>query len=236
MKNINHQKNALICGCLYLALIIVGMYAFVYALPQIKIAGDISATMTNVIEAKSLFRFAIFSILLMNVISIVLVLYLYKLLSSVNKITSLVMLCFLLLGAGISMFNEINHFAILFINSSSNFSIQEAQNLTDLFISLQKHGSYIAVIFWGLWLFPLGKLIYTLETRTTKFIGIMLAIAGVGYIIDSILLFLAPKSVDFIISDYTFIGELLLTILLLFKSNSVKKLVLKRAEVQLNML
>ncbi len=82
MKSIpNNQlkKNALIAGLLYLALIIIGMYGFVYTLPQIKIDGNILATINNIKESESLFRLGIFSILLMNVISIILALYLYKL-------------------------------------------------------------------------------------------------------------------------------------------------------------
>ncbi len=222
--NIKSQKNALAAGLLYLVIIIVGMYAYVYALPQIKIDGDIAKTVINIKNNPLLFRIGIISILTMNVASILLALYLYKLLSIVNKGLAMSMLSLLLVGAGISLLNEINHFAMIVINNLENYSLIEKQNLTHIFAEIQKHGSYIAVIFWGLWLFPLGCLIFSLKTRISKFIGIMLIVAGVGYVLDSFFLFVYPEKKIPSISDYTFIGEFLLTIWLLAKSGTIEKL------------
>jgi len=223
MKN-KQTKNAFVAGLLYLVLIIVGMYGFVYALPQIKIEGDIITTMSNIAKSESLFRLGIFSILLMNVVSIILALYLYKLLSPIHKGMTMFMLSFLLVGAGISMLNEMNHFAVLIINRTN--TIEQAQSLTSLFIDMQKYGSHIAVKFWGLWLFPLGMLVFKLTTRISKIIGIMLIIAGIGYVLDSFILFLKPNLWTQTLSDFTFIGELLFTLWLLFKSKDIEQLVI----------
>lgn len=225
IKNIVPQKNALFAGLLYLVLIIVGFYGFVYALPQIKVEGDIVKTIENIKSNPFMFRIGIMSILVMNIVSILLVIYLYRLLSHVNKTMGLSMLVLMLFGAGISVFNEVNHFAMIAINHMDGFSIVESQNLTNLFSEIQKHGSFIAAIFWGIWLFPLGALIFKLGTRISKFIGIMLVIAGVGYILDSIFLFVYPNMQIPILSDYTFIGEFLLTIWLLIKSKHIEQLV-----------
>lgn len=222
--NIKSQKNALVAGLLYLVIIVVGMYAFVYALPQIKIDGDIAKTVLNIQNNSSLFRIGIISILTMNIASILLVLQLYKLLSIVNKGLAMSMLSLLLVGAGISLINEINHFAMIIVNNLENYTLIEKHNLTHVFAEMQKHGSYIAVIFWGLWLFPLGCLIFSLKTRISKFIGIMLIVAGVGYVLDSFFLFTYPEMKIPSISDYTFIGEFLLTIWLLAKSGTIEKL------------
>jgi hypothetical protein len=225
IKNSNIKKNALTAGLLYLVIIVVGMYAFVYALPQIKIEGDIGKTVVNIKNNPLLFRIGIISILAMNIASILLALYLYKLLSVINKGLAMSMLSLLFVGAGISLINEINHFAMIIINNMENYNSIEKHNLTHLFVQMQKHGSYIAVIFWGLWLFPLGCLIFSLKTRISKFIGIMLIIAGVGYVLDSFFLFVFPEMKIPSISDYTFIGEFLLTIWLLVKSRTIEKLV-----------
>jgi hypothetical protein len=225
IKNSNIKKNALTAGLLYLVIIVVGMYAFVYALPQIKIEGDIGKTVVNIKNNSLLFRIGIISILAMNIASILLALYLYKLLSVINKGLAMSMLSLLFVGAGISLINEINHFAMIIINNMDNYNSIEKHNLTHLFVQMQKHGSYIAVIFWGLWLFPLGCLIFSLKTRISKFIGIMLIIAGVGYVLDSFFLFVFPEMKIPSISDYTFIGEFLLTIWLLVKSRTIEKLV-----------
>jgi len=231
-KSFNIEKNdALIAGGLYLVLIIVGIFGFAYVLPQIIKGGDIATTMSNIAESESLFRTSIFSILLVNIVSIILVLYLYKLLAPINKSMAIFMLSFLLLGAGISMLNEVNHAAALIINSSSstvNFSIDQAQNLTRLFIDMHNYGTQIAAIFIGLWLFPLGTLIFKLGTKISKVIGIMLLIAGIGRVLDSIIFLLIPDFGALKLSDYTVLGELLLTIWLLIKSRDVELLVFKK--------
>ncbi|WP_106792508.1 DUF4386 domain-containing protein [Aquimarina sp. Aq78] len=228
IENIKPTKNALMAGLFYLALIIIGMYGFVYALPQIEIKGDIAKTVENIKNNSFIFRVGIFSILVMNVISILLVIYLYRLLSSINKTMGLSMLILMLFGAAISLVNEVNHFAMIVINGMSDLSATESQNLTDFFSTIHNHGAHIAVIFWGLWLFPLGILIFKLDTRISEFIGVMLVIAGIGYILDSIFLFLYPNLQIPTLSDYTFLGEFLLTIWLLIKSRTIERLALSK--------
>ncbi|WP_024772045.1 DUF4386 domain-containing protein [Aquimarina macrocephali] len=228
IENIKPTKNALMAGFFYLALIIIGMYGFVYALPQIEIKGDIAKTVENIKNNSFMFRVGIFSILVMNVISILLVIYLYRLLSSINKTMGLSMLILMLFGAAISLVNEVNHFAMIVINGMSDLSATESQNLTDFFSTIHNHGAHIAVIFWGLWLFPLGILIFKLDTRISEFIGVMLVIAGIGYTLDSIFLFLYPNLQIPTLSDYTFLGEFLLTIWLLIKSRTIERLALSK--------
>ncbi|WP_438425293.1 DUF4386 domain-containing protein [Aquimarina macrocephali] len=227
-ENIKPTKNALMAGFFYLVLIIIGMYGFVYALPQIEIKGDIAKTVENIKNNSFMFRVGIFSILVMNVISILLVIYLYRLLSSINKTMGLSMLILMLFGAAISLVNEVNHFAMIVINGMSDLSATESQNLTDFFSTIHNHGAHIAVIFWGLWLFPLGILIFKLDTRISEFIGVMLVIAGIGYTLDSIFLFLYPNLQIPTLSDYTFLGEFLLTIWLLIKSRTIERLALSK--------
>jgi hypothetical protein len=224
IKYNNSHKNALFAGLAYLLTAITGFYALMYALPQIKVEGDLLQTIANMNSNPSMFRIGIVSMLCMNIITILLVIYLYRLLSKVNKTTALSMLVLMLFGAGVSILNETNHFAMLFINNIDSFSIEESQNLTNLFSTIYNHGSHIAVIFWGLWLFPLGVLIYKLNTRISKFLGIMLFIAGTGYILDSLFLFLYPQLNIATLSDYTSYGEILLMIWLLVKSKTIGEL------------
>ena len=225
IKNIKPHKNALFAGLSYLILAITGMYSLMYAMPQIKIEGDIVKTIININNNPFLFRIGIVSILAMNIVSILLVIYLYRLLSNINKTMALSMLILMLFGAGISALNEINHFAMLIINSMDGFSVIESQNLTSLFSTIQKHGSHIAVIFWGLWLFPLGALLFKLGSPFSKFIGIMIVIAGIGYVLDSMFLFVYPSLKVPTLSDYTSYGEIFLMIWLLIKSKHIERLV-----------
>ncbi|CAM1361754.1 conserved membrane hypothetical protein [Tenacibaculum sediminilitoris] len=232
IKNNKFQKNAFFAGLSYLALIITGLYALMYAMPQIKVEGDIAKTIININNNPFLFRIGIVSMLVMNIVSILLVIYLYRLLSNINKTTALSMLIIMLFGACISTLNETNHFAMIIINNMDSFSVEESQNITNLFSAIQKHGSYISVIFWGLWLFPLSMLIFKLSTPFSKFIAIMLIIGGIGYVLDSIFLFLYPNMKVPTLSDYTSYGEILFMIWLLVKSKSIGKLVEKAIKLQ----
>ena len=55
-----------------------------------------------------------------------------------------------------------------------------------LFLNLHAQGIVVASIFWGLWLFPLGILIYK-SGYFPKSIGTAVFIAGFGYVIGSFL-------------------------------------------------
>ena len=83
------------------------------------------------------------------------------------------------------------------------------------FLDLSHYGAFITAIFWGLWLFPLGYLIFK-SNFIPKLIGILMIVAGFGYIVDSVALFLLPDlNID--ISRFTFYGELFLILWLLIK-------------------
>jgi len=56
----------------------------------------------------------------------------------------------------------------------------------------------------------------------------MLIVAGIGYVIDCIIIFLIPNNKAIMLSEYTFIGELLLTLWLLFKIKDIEQLIVKK--------
>ena len=58
-------------------------------------------------------------------------------------------------------------------------------------LDLQHYGFLIAQIFFGLWLMPLGYLAYR-SGMFPKALGIALIVAGVCYLADMLVLFLAP--------------------------------------------
>lgn len=70
---------------------------------------------------------------------------------------------------------------------------------------LKIHGYSVATleIFWGLWLIPLGQLIYK-SAMVSKVLGILLIIGGVAYIVESFAFLLFP-SADSIILQHLFI-------------------------------
>jgi Domain of unknown function (DUF4386) len=94
------------------------------------------------------------------------------------------------------------------------------QTLALFFLKLHSQGYIIAQIFWGLWLLPLGFLVYK-SGFLPKILGILLMVGCLGYLIDSFAIILFPGFKT--ISQYTFIGELLLPLWLLIKGVNVEQ-------------
>jgi hypothetical protein len=161
MNSIN--RTARIAGLLYLMNVPLGIFGTLYVSSRLIVSGDAATTAKNLIASESLFRLGIVSNLLATIVMILVVLVLYRLLKPVNKTIALLMVMFVLIGAPISMLNKLNQFAVLFLSGADYltvFTTEQLQALVTLFLRLHNRGSNIAFIFWGLWLFPLGYLVF----------------------------------------------------------------------------
>ena len=134
------------------------------------------------------------------------------------------MVVFVLVSIPVSMLNEINRFAALLLLSGADyltvFTAEQLHVRAMLCLDSHQHGIVIAQIFWGLWLFPLGYLIFK-SGFLPRFLGILLMIGCFGYLIDVAIFVLFP-TFDMTISQFTFIGELLLPLWLLIKGVNVE--------------
>lgn len=79
----------------------------------------------------------------------------------------------------------------------------------------------ITQIFWGLWLLPLGYLVFK-SGLLPRILGILLIIGGFGYLIDFFIFILFPNF-DVTVSQFAFIGELLFPLWLLVKGVNVEQ-------------
>ena len=189
------------------------------------VPGDVAATVSNIMANQTLFRSSIVIALLTQVVQIFVVLYLYKVLKPVNKNHAAYMVVFILIGVPIAMLNELNQFAVLLLLNGPDyltvFTSDQIQALVALFLDLRQTGIFIAQIFWGLWLFPMGYLVLK-SGFLPKIIGALLIVAGFGYLIDSLIFFFVP---DFGITftQFTFLGEVLITFWLLIKGVNVEE-------------
>ena len=78
-----------------------------------------------------------------------------------------------------------------------------------------RSGWDIALVFFGLHLLVLGYLVFT-SGYSPKWLGIFVIVAGLGYLVDSFGKILLP-SYNLTIASFTFVGEVLLMIWLLWK-------------------
>ena len=218
-EKINPNKTARVAGCLYLMLFPLGIFGIIYVPSSLIVLGDAATTASNIMANELLYRLSIVTALTLQIVYIFLALALYKLLNPVDKNNAVLMVILVLVAAPIAMLNELNHVAVLLVLSGSDllttFSLDQVQASVPLFLNLHEHGVFIAQIFWGLWLFPMGYLIFK-SNFLPKALGILMIIGGFGYLVDSFVYFIFPDF-DVTFSEFTFLGELLLPLWLMFK-------------------
>jgi hypothetical protein len=168
-------------------------------------------------------RLGIVGALLVQIVNIFVVLALYQLLKPVNKTMAVLMVIFLLLGVPIAMLNELNQFAVLILSSGADylrgFTADQLHGLVLFFLQLHNIGINIAGIFWGLWLFPMGYLVFK-SGFLPRVLGIVLMIGCAGYLVQSFAAFLLPNFAANI-AVFTFWGEVLFPLWLVMKGVNV---------------
>jgi hypothetical protein len=218
-ETFNPNKTARVAGYLYLMLFPLGIFGIIYVPSSLIVLGDAATTASNIMANELLYRLSIVTALTLQIVYIFLALALYKLLNPVDKNNAVLMVILVLVAAPIAMLNELNHVAVLLVLSGSDllttFSLDQVQASVPLFLNLHEHGVFIAQIFWGLWLFPMGYLIFKSNFLPLA-LGILMIIGGFGYLVDSFVYFIFPDF-DVTFSEFTFLGELLLPLWLMFK-------------------
>jgi len=239
MKNHSAETSPLIyarvAGILYLSMVPLGFFGM-YGHSNLFVPGDAVATVTNIMASESLFRLSIMSALIVQIVNILLVLVLYKLLKPVSRNYAILMVIFFLVSVPITMLNELNQFSALQLLSGSDylavFRTDQLQTQVMIYLGRHEHGIHISGLFWGLWLFPMGYLVFK-SGFLPKILGVLLIIGCFGYLIDSVRFFFFPSVEPIVL--YTFWGELLLPLWLLIKGVNVElweKRILESTRVQ----
>jgi hypothetical protein len=213
------KTTARIAGFLYLLQIPLGVFGIVYVPKLLVLPENMSATVSNILANEFLFRSSIVSAILCALITVATAVFIYKVLKPVNKAYAKMIVIFTLIVAPISMLNELNNVAILLLlknpEITTMFSTGQVQSMVSLLLDLHKYGIQIVGIFFGLWLLPMGYLVIK-SNYIPKIIGYLLIVTCCGYLIDFTAFFLFPNF-GIIISEYTWLGEVLMVLWLLIK-------------------
>lgn len=219
------RTRARVAGFLYLLLVPLGAFAIMYGPTAIIVSGDAVATASNLLASEALFRLSIVSALLSQIVGVGVTLALYQLLKSVNKNIASLMVIFVLLGVPITMLSELTQFAALLLLRGADyltvFTNEQLQALALLFLDSHAYGLLIAGIFWGLWLFPLGYLVFK-SGFLPGVLGILLMIGGFGYLIDSFGRFLL-QDYSLNLALYTGWSEIIFSLWLVIKGVKVEQ-------------
>lgn len=191
----SRAQLARVAGTLYLILAVCGGFSQLYVRSGAKVAGDAAATAENIRASVTLFRIAFMTDLVNIACFILLALVLYVLLSPVNKQIASAFVIFNAITVAIVGANMLNHAGALAMATTPTYATalgaESADALALLFMDLHRHGYLIAQIFFGLWLLPLGYLVYK-SGYFPRVLGILLMIGCFGYLADLVVVSLSP--------------------------------------------
>jgi hypothetical protein len=190
------KKSAHIAGAVYLSMVVTGPFSLIYVPSKLIVRGNATVTAANILAHDTLFRFGIVAGLFGQVLFICLAVALYRLLSDVNKTWARLMFGFVLVAAAVGFVNELNDLGarILFHGGEflTVFDRSQLDALGMLFIRLHSQGNMIAEIFWGLWLFPFGLLVFR-SGFLPRFIGVWLMLDCFAWIALSVIALFSPN-------------------------------------------
>lgn len=220
---------ARVAGALYLIVAVGGGFSELYVRSSVKVAGDATATAENIRASATLFRLGFVTDLVNITCFILLALVLYQLLSSVNRRIASAFVIFNAIAAAIMGANMLNHVGALMVATDPTYAsaigAELADALTLLFLNLHSQGFLIAQIFFGLWLLPLGYLVYT-SGYFPRVLGVMLMIGCFGYLAHLVAIYVSPNfesSVSLYLALVAGIAETAFLLWLLVKGATVPR-------------
>lgn len=200
-----------VAGVLYVPLFLLGPFALLYVRNTVVVPGDAAATAERIAVHGGLFRIGSVAELIIPLLDVALALVFYVLLKPVNAPIALLAAFFRLVTA-----------ALILASAATNFAaLQTAQSpdLALLLLNLHQHLLAIGMVTFGVHLLLLGYLIWV-SSLLPRFVGVLLMVASVGYVANSIRVLLLldwTTPVRSLVLLPAFVAELSLMLWLLIK-------------------
>jgi len=198
------------------------IFGGMYVDSKIYVPGDAVATVSNILAFEWLFRLGFVSLLVGLILQLFLVHVLYELFKSVDKGQARLMVILVVAGVSVAFLNNLNQYAPIVLLSGaehlSAFNPAQLQTLSMVFLDMYNNGIMVAEIFWGLWLIPLGILVYK-SRFVPKVLGVLLIVGCFGHLLSFLSTFLFPdySAILIPISEMVMFGELPIFLWLLIK-------------------
>ena len=190
------EQQARWAGVLYLLMGVTAPLGLLYVPGKLFVSGDATATAERIRASATLLRLGMASEIFHQLVFVFLAAALYQLLKAVNARQALLLLILAVLSAPIVLLSVVGELvAQLLANGTgfgSAFDRLQLDGLAYLFVRLHGEGIGMAVIFWGLWLFPFGLLVMR-SGFIPRVLGWFLVAAGVGYVVNATTSVLLPK-------------------------------------------
>jgi hypothetical protein len=223
------QRYARIGGALYLAIILLGAFAEGFVANKLVVSGDAMATAHNILSSPGLWQLSVAGDMIVVLCAVPLLWIEYLLLKPVSKQVVLLALLFNLVSLAVEAISKL--FLIVVVPTLGSpdylkaFEPQQLQVLANLALRSHDVAFNIALIFFGFTCVVNGCLIFK-SGYLPKFVGILMQIAGLSYLMACFAALFAPAFADLItpfILLPPLIGESSLCLWLLIKGVNVAK-------------
>jgi hypothetical protein len=186
-------------GWLYVALAVLGAFSILYVPGKLIVPEDATVTARNILASETLYRIGIVSGLISSALFIYLARALYRLFRGVDREQALWMVVLVAISVAIGLALTANDIAALVVLRSPDllaaFEPPQREALALLFLRVGTEAIPVAMIFWGLWLFPFGALVMR-SGFLPRILGILLIVNGVAYLVASLVHLLWPEYAD----------------------------------------
>lgn len=183
----SRKRTARTAGLLYFLLFITGFFSLRYVPSKLIKWDSAEITFNNIVASETLFRLDILAGIIGYTGFLILPFVLYKLLNHIHKTYAVGMVLLAVISVTISFTYLLDQFAVLtLIHPSAYLNVFSAEQLhAQVLLRLRYYdnGILLASVFWGLWLFPFGYLVFK-SGFLPKIIGIFLMVGCFGYLVD----------------------------------------------------
>lgn len=223
----NVQRYARVAGALFLISLVAGGLGEAYIPSRILMSGDAAATVANIRSSDLLYRVGFATFMIESLCDITIVLLMYALLKPVNKQISLLAGFIGLVGTAVFAVAELFYIApVLILGGSAGylntFPPEQLNSLVLLSLKFYSYGGMITTAYYGMsWLLR-GYLIFR-SGYLPKFLGVLMAIGGLGFLVRNFLLILTPAYASQVLLMLMFPGGLVLAIWFVVKGVNVPK-------------
>ena len=180
------NQNARLAGLLYFIVVITGIVSLAYVPSQLIVWDNPALTVENIKTSEFLFRVGIFSGVLCYLAFLILPFALFKLFEKTNREVALFMVILAVISVPISIFNLIGKLDVLtVINNTALLEVYSPQQISAQVMTMLRsynNGITIVQVFWGLWLFPFGYLVFK-SALIPRVFGILLMLGCISYLI-----------------------------------------------------
>jgi hypothetical protein len=218
--DVSRRKIALVAGIGLLLMALLAPFAYFGALGTLVVPADATATFYNIVASEGLFRSGIAAFLVVIILDVVVAWALYVLLAPVNRVVA-ILTAWLRLAFAVVFASVLAGLldAAQLVTDAARSTVPAEQlheQVASSITSFENGWTGIALAIFGVHLVGLGYMLFV-SVNFPRFLGVLVIIAGGGYLFDSFATILVPDY-SMSMATFAFVGEALLIFWLLWRA------------------